>query len=943
MKKRIIAILTIISILCSFAYSPAIFAQTTKYEDPVLSPVNDTFIRYRNTDVQAQNEILTVDAGSGNHRLIFLEFDLSDYGDYVDNASKIYLNTHVYADAGTVEDVNTVRVIPLTGEYKNIDLQTLIYQDAYEIVKDGVRLVDYTDDSTVYSAVNYRHMKMDVTDYVKSETDTRIIFMIRPVTGAFTVHSSESTEDGSEPTLTIESEYTNTLNRAASLAQELSHKYDGDYFFDDIEFETASDGYNVEFTSDLPDYITDTGEILQRPSAVEGNKKVKFEVSVTHDDYPLLNEKSDFQINILSDNSIAAKSVDVSGDEAVISFDSPAADGSKKIISIVTSNLAHGELYSLYCGDNLAESFVADCTKSHYIADISDASSTGTFKLKGSFGASLGAKPFITALSEQAFNAVMSLYNTDFGDLENVTDNINLPVNFGDYTVSWNSSNKAVLSDSGRVERGEIDEESVLSAKLSGADISFELIYNVTVLRENTDAENNSYPKINDPMHTSDEEFFGQWDAADGSWSVTPLLQYDKFSELDSVKASVKKGDYENAKDLLLAYYRTKSGAEVIKFSAEQTYDIQATAMLDKIWSFNENDRIVGELEIGSEWGWHSIDLSKRTTGAYWIMESDMDGSYIEIESKENPAGHSAYLEVIAGGQKYTYPVIDDTYISAGENIDANYGSEPVLISREAAESQKMPFGKNTARPYFRFKLDSYASTVTSVKLNFYARSVGKDVKHVYSLTSNNTKTFEEESFAWSSHYPNAMCFKETGYIWLHENEFRNLWGTEFTWSLWSTRLYQSQWLTSRYLKTLNEDYAYEALNHTMSMYIQQAVLQHLLWATNRQEIPHRVMAVRAVLVRELLSHLLRVHIHLPTVKITGQENISKSCMQVVLLRVCQTQHLLLTDRSPEQNSPKCSYLHATLRSPMSTLLSQMSTPRCGMHLTLRQLLQTAL
>lgn len=823
MIKRIVSFLIVFSLMFSLSYSPIAFAKSQKYYDPVLNPVSDTFIRYYVSDIQEQGELLTVDAAVGNHRIVFIEFDLADYADYVANASNIYLNLHVYADGGEVDNVNTIRVIPLTGEYKNIDLKTLTYDIASVITKDGVSLVNYTDDSQIYSAINYRHIKADVTEYVKSETDSRIIFMIRAVTGAFSMHSAESTEDGSEPTLKIESEYTNILNNAFSLSERLSEKYSGDYICNDVDFETASDGYNVNFISSDSEYITNNGEVLLRPSAADGNKSVKFEAQVTHDDYPLLSEKSEFEINLLSEISTSASSVEVSDNMATINFSPLIADSSKKIISIDTSHLVHGTHYSLYCGSTLVKSFTADCTKSHIIADVTDyAVSSADFSLQGQLGKKLGATPFITSLSDDAFDAVMSLYNTDLGDLTQVTADINLPVSFGDYSIVWNSTNKAVLSDDGRVERGTVDENSVLSAKLSGPDISFDFNYYVKVLRENTDEENNSYPTINDPMHISDEEFFGKWDIADGSWSVEPLLQYDRFSQLGSIESSVKKGNYENAKDLLLAYYRTKSGDEVIKFAAESTYDIQATAMLDKIWSFNENDRIVGETEITSEWAWHSIDLGKRTTGAYWIMDSDMDGSYIQIESKENPAGHSAYLEVIAGGQKYLYPVIDDTYISAGDNKYVNYGSEQILLSREAAGGEKMPFGTNTARPYFRFALDSYSSTVTSVKLNFYARAVGKDTKKVYSLTTTNSKNFEEESFNWSMQYPNAVCFKETGYIWLDENAFRNEWGTEYTWSLWSTRLYQSGWLVSRYLKTMNEDCAYEALDHTMSMYIQQ-------------------------------------------------------------------------------------------------------------------------
>ena len=98
MKKRIISVLTLISILCSFVYSPFTYAADNDYENPVLSPETDTFIRYYSTVLQDKNEILTVDAAAGNHRIVFLEFNLDGYKDYVDNATNVYLNLHVYAD-----------------------------------------------------------------------------------------------------------------------------------------------------------------------------------------------------------------------------------------------------------------------------------------------------------------------------------------------------------------------------------------------------------------------------------------------------------------------------------------------------------------------------------------------------------------------------------------------------------------------------------------------------------------------------------------------------------------------------------------------------------------------------------------------------------------------------------------------------------------------------
>ena len=60
----------------------------------------------------------------------------------------------------------------------------------------------------------------------------------------------------------------------------------------------------------------------------------------------------------------------------------------------------------------------------------------------------------------------MGLYATDLGDLTKVTEDINLPTSFGSYSALWVSSNKAYLSDNGRVERGDVDEAAVLRESL---------------------------------------------------------------------------------------------------------------------------------------------------------------------------------------------------------------------------------------------------------------------------------------------------------------------------------------------------------------------------------------------------------------------------------------------------------------------------------------------
>lgn len=330
--------------------------------------------------------------------------------------------------------------------------------------------------------------------------------------------------------------------------------------------------------------------------------------------------------------------------------------------------------------------------------------------------------------------------------------------------------------------------------------------------------------ELRDPMHMSDRKLFGEWDEAEGIWVTEPVLRYDAYEKLSKVKEAVKQGNYDNAKSELLGYYRLKDDDEMYCYEPAGDYNIYADAMNDKIWTYQDNDKFLGQAYIGSEWDWYSIDISGTISsglGTYWLLDADMDGSSLEIASKENENGFGAYVEVVMNGVSEIYPVAADTYISAGENADTNFGESTILYCREAAENEKLPISADTARPYFRFSIGNTLNA-DSVKLNIYGRTTGEGKKKIYCATSNNAKDFKENDLAWSKTPAEAFNFSETGYVWLTSDEHMGLWGTEFEWLNYSARLYQAQWLSEAYLLNGNTDYIYKALEFTMEQYRQQ-------------------------------------------------------------------------------------------------------------------------
>ena len=321
-----------------------------------------------------------------------------------------------------------------------------------------------------------------------------------------------------------------------------------------------------------------------------------------------------------------------------------------------------------------------------------------------------------------------------------------------------------------------------------------------------------------------DTVFFGVWNETKKKWSTSPVLQYDKFSGLSSVLASVKAGDYETAKENLLHYYRNRTGVVEYDLAVNQNTLLAAELVKEKVFSFLQNDNVVGEANVSPEWKYYTAKLTTLAR-TYFLLDCEADGSYVEVLSKEHPDNHPAVLEVVADGIKKTFPAIADTYISAGKNKDTNYGNERTLYVREAASAPDMPFGSDTARPYFSFDTDSIEGNITSIELKIYAKSTSGD-KRVFVIAPTNEKYFDENTLTWSAHYPQVFNFKQTGYVW-REGEsapesLEKVWGVEYEWLNFISRLYPAGWCISRYTAEKEQIYAYRALEMLISIYTQQ-------------------------------------------------------------------------------------------------------------------------
>ena len=824
MFKKILSLVLTLTLLQS---QIMVTSAVSKYADPIIYPHSDTYIR-KNADTSnfSTSSSFVVDNSSANERISFIKFDVSEYDNEIASSRTVTLNFLTGGDASG--EGFGFYLTPLYGDFKNIDLSTVTYKYAKDITSDGQSIIDYCPTGGYYDAKKYNWYSIDVTDYVSSQSDKVALFMLRSANGAFSIYSSEKSD--CKPFLKVENGYTDRWNKAAEFADSICNKYNGKSVCDNLDFETSSDGYDISYTSGNLAYISDNGNVNSRPCANESDLSIEFTVTVSDPECPEIAESRVFNLLILKEGTYLSGVPQQKDNTLTIDFKNITSITTDRTLLEVPTAYFTGEAeVEAYVGSNKLTDFTPDIHSDTFLIDITDFKYDIISGREISFSSQSGLKASalpakLLNLPDSEADVALALDASLRGKLNGVTSNLVFASGLLDTQISWESGNKKVISDDGRVERPESDTNVKITASFSTENYSYKKRFTALVLRENTDAENNEFPELKDPMHIDDEEFFGVWNNSNNTWTKGPILMYDKIKGLSDVEESAKLGNYEDAKNKLLAYYRTKGGDNIYTYDENNDYKVETDALYEKMGGWLQMDTFLASNTVTPQWQWVTFDLTDSgvVQSAYWLMDADMDGSHLEIESRENAGGHTAYLEVVSNGRKLIFPAIGDTYISAGDNINTNFGDEQTLYCREYAADSLTPFGTNSARPYFRFNTYSSYTNVTSIKLCVYARSVGSDSKKVYAMKTYDLKKFDENEFTWSGHFPQVFNFKETGNIWGAPQGFhQSKWNTSFEYINYWARLYQGSYLLQRYMTTGGEEYAYRAFEYAMSLYTQ--------------------------------------------------------------------------------------------------------------------------
>lgn len=286
---------------------------------------------------------------------------------------------------------------------------------------------------------------------------------------------------------------------------------------------------------------------------------------------------------------------------------------------------------------------------------------------------------------------------------------------------------------------------------------------------------NNTYDFsiMSDPMHYTDEDFFGQWDADKQEWIQEPDFNYEKYEGLKAVEAAAKAGDYETAKEELMAYYVPKKYDKVKKSTQATTSNLlESEKMARNMYATNSTGRSI-EIVGGVNEDWNRITAKSVLTHVkaavadgnpyvcFVIASIDKSNTAAEIKSRDTD--EPPVLNLVVNNVQMSFDACADTYISPSYNAQRNYGSEEILYAQEYGyvghwDDFTAPWGVEssaTKRTYIKFDLSSLASTasITSATFDFTARvAPGGDLKEkelfIYGWQD---ASWNESTLVWNS------------------------------------------------------------------------------------------------------------------------------------------------------------------------------------------------
>ena len=370
--------------------------------------------------------------------------------------------------------------------------------------------------------------------------------------------------------------------------------------------------------------------------------------------------------------------------------------------------------------------------------------------------------------------------------------------------IMWSSSNKNVISNSGRVTRPRFTEpnaEVTMTAEVNG----YKKELKFTVLADE---------KPKDPMWTSDEQFFGVWNG--NSYTTQPQLDYS-LEGLKKVEEAAKAGNYNGARQELYNYFVTREAKSPL--STGNRHAGWSDAMSEGVVSLGEDalyyrglvtitsdDYEAVTIPIykagGMTKGFKTFEIFSRyneSTAAY-IMGTDADNQNMV-----------PMLDVTVNGAVRRYRAVGAATIRAGSYSQQHYGDNKILVSKMFGDF----LGDETYRALLAFDLSDIkaSDTINSAQLTIYAKKSAPyaDSKQLW-LYDNAGQKFNEKTVCWNNlnfvvHNYNGLV---GGYNW------EGAAGSDLEFTYQGPRHMPARSIMTEYKYTGNEKYAYALLGQVM-------------------------------------------------------------------------------------------------------------------------------
>ena len=393
-----------------------------------------------------------------------------------------------------------------------------------------------------------------------------------------------------------------------------------------------------------------------------------------------------------------------------------------------------------------------------------------------------------------------SLMSPGDTDPNGVKSSLNLPAK-GVYgaEISWKSSNRNVITNSGRVIRPRNDSQAetvTLTGTLRFGKGTAEKKLTFTVLPDNP---------WTDPNHMSDADFFGKWE--NSAWTVDGKLDYTR-TELAGVEQAAKDGDYQKAKEEMLRHMRIRSVQSPVTLGRRENG--WANMAIADIQNLQGNKYYQGDAKVSScEYQPVYIpvktgQIAKGGSTSYAVIAKYNEASAVLIAGLHHPNPEfRPKMEITVNGKTMIQDAADAAMIRAGSYKSANYAGAEDLTVKMFGDF----LGDETYKTMLTFDFSSLGDrdTVTGVRLILHAKLQQSFAEPKELIALFEPSTFEERKATWNSF---------TGYVYnfngLPEGTtWGSIPGADVEYGYQMPRFLALRCIAAEYNATRDEKYAY--------------------------------------------------------------------------------------------------------------------------------------